>query len=189
MSSRYKKNRLNLDADETCLTSANCFVKREVFKKAGNFNISLYPGEDPEFFSRVKANKIRIGYSPDIIVYHRRRNSFFLFCRQIYKYGKVRMIKEKLNRTRVNPIFLIPSFFLIYLAALPFIYYMISKILILPLLVYLTANILFSFMISIRKDPYAFPLLIVLFFAIHLSYGIGILSYFYTMFFKRKKQI
>ena len=176
MSSRYKKNKLNLNADETSLTSANCFVRKKVFDIVGGFNPLLYPGEDPEFFSRVKKHNIKIAYSPDLIVYHKRRNSFFLFCKQIYKYGKVRIVKEKLNRTFVNPIFIIPSLFVVYIILLPFLYG-ISKISILPLIIYLILNILFSFGISLEKEPYAFPLLFVLFFATHISYGLGMLSY------------
>ena len=187
MSHRYKKGKLNLNADETLLTSANCFVRKEVFKKAGNFNPILYPGEDPEFFSRVKANNIKIAYSPDLIIYHKRRNNLYLFCKQIYKYGKVRLIKEKLNKTLVNPVFIIPLLFFIYILTLPFLY-SINSVFILPLVFYLTLNILFSFKISIEKEPYAFPLLIILFFAIHLSYGLGMLSYLFIVIFSQKEK-
>ena len=179
MSTRYKKNKINLNADETCITSANCFVRREVFNKAGFFSPALYPGEDPEFFSRVKKNNVKIAYSPDLIVYHKRRNSFSSFCKQIYKYGKVRMIKEKLNKTLVDPVFVIPSLFVVYLILLPFLY-SFFKILIIPFILYLVLNILFSFKIALEKEPYAFPLLIILFFAMHISYGLGMLAYIFS---------
>src|SRR3989344_8388993 len=51
MANRYKRGKLSLDADELSLTSANVFVKKEVFKKLEGFDPRLWPGEDPEFFS------------------------------------------------------------------------------------------------------------------------------------------
>src|SRR3989344_6244138 len=77
MANRYRKGKLNLDADELSLTSANCFVKKNVFKKIKGFDSRLWPGEDPEFFSRVKDNGFKIAYSPNLIIYHRRRNNLF----------------------------------------------------------------------------------------------------------------
>ena len=56
MSNRYKKGKLNLDADESSITSAICFVRKDVFKKIKGFNPILFPGEDPEFFGRAKKN-------------------------------------------------------------------------------------------------------------------------------------
>ena len=187
MSTRYKKNKLNLDTDETSLTSANCFARKDVFDKVGNFNPILYPGEDPEFFGRVKKNNIKIAYSPDLIVYHKRRNNFFSFCKQIYNYGRVRLTKEKLNKTFVNPIFIMPLLFVFYLILLP-ILYIKFKILIFPLLLYFILNMLFSFKISLEKEPYAFPLLMILFFAMHISYGLGMLSHFFSKSRKVQKQ-
>ena len=59
MSKRYKVGKLDLNADENSLTSANCFARRSVFKKIDSFNVKLYPGEDPEFFARAKKNRTK----------------------------------------------------------------------------------------------------------------------------------
>ena len=53
LSSRYSQKNVNLDADETALTSANLFCKKFVFKKI-NFDTKLFPGEDPKIYRRCK---------------------------------------------------------------------------------------------------------------------------------------
>ncbi|MAG47630.1 hypothetical protein CL617_03415 [archaeon] len=176
MSSRYTKQKLNLNADEKSITSANCFIRKNIIKDVGYFNTNLYPGEDPEFFSRAKNKGFKIAYSPNLIIYHKRRNTFFSFLKQIYKYGKVRLQKENINKSIVNPVFLIPSIFFIYVITLP-LTYQLSSLFVLPLILYIIINILFSFIISFKNEPYAFPLIFILFFSIHLSYGLGMLIY------------
>ena len=49
MANRYNKGKLNLDADEKMLTSANMFLRKKVFNVIDGFDSRLYPGEDPEF--------------------------------------------------------------------------------------------------------------------------------------------
>src|SRR3989344_7895011 len=75
MSKRYKIGKLDFDADENSLTSANCFVRKNVFKKINGFNVKLFPGEDPEFFAMAKKNGFKIAYAPNVVIYHRRRAS------------------------------------------------------------------------------------------------------------------
>lgn len=172
MSKRYKKSKLNLNANEKNITSAICFIKKEVFKKAGYFNPKLFPGEDPEFFSRAKKAGFKIAYSPTIKIYHRRRPNLFSFIKQIFNYGKVRRSVSK----KIGPEFYIPSLFVIYLILLPF----LPSIFLLPLYFYIIIDILFSIYLSIKNlsltalilIPFMFPI-------IHISYGIGMIYSFF----------
>jgi len=177
MSNRYKKGKLNLDADESSITSAICFVRKEVFKKIKGFNPILYPGEDPEFFGRAKKKGIKIAYNPNLIVYHKRRSTPFGFCKQIFRYGRVRMLKEKLNKTKINPVFLMPAGFTLYFLFLPALI-SIHKIFLIPIIIYFSIVILVSLIISLRKNLLALPFLPIIFFLLHFSYGLGMLSYF-----------
>lgn len=176
MRNRYKKGKLNLDADETWITSAICFVRKKVFKKLKGFNPILYPGEDPEFFGRAKKSGIKIAYNPDLMIYHKRRSTLTGFCKQIFRYGKVRMLKERLNKTKIKPIFLLPAVFTLYIILSP-ILISISNIFLIPILIYILINFLVSLWISLRNNVFALPLLIVLFFLQHFSYGLGMLYY------------
>lgn len=177
ISNRYAGRRLVLNADETMLTSANLFCRKKVFKKI-KFNPDLFPGEDPDFINQAGKNNFKIAYSPDLIVYHRRRNSLKGMVKQVYSYGKTRPEKESFFKTLKMPFFIVPSLFLIYLAVL-IILFLINRInflILLPLIFYIILNISFSIADSaINKNFPAFFALPVIYLAIHLSYGAGFL--------------
>ena len=175
MANRYKRGKLNLNADELSLTSANCFVKKDVFKKIKGFDSRLWPGEDPEFFSRAKENKFKIAYNPDLVMYHRRRPDLFSLLKQHYKYGKVRLKKEAINKKLVNPIIIIPSIFALYTVSLP-ILLAFSKYFFLPVLLHLIIDIIVAFFIALKKNILYLPFLPIVFFSIHFSYGLGMLA-------------
>ena len=171
MSNRYKRGKLNLNAGENDLTSANMFVRADAFKKIGGFNEKLYPGEDPEFLARAKKKGFRIAYSPDLIVYHRRRATLMGFIQQFFSYGYVRLKKEKICKTKARPTFYIPMLFALYVCSLPFIS-MFSNLVFVPLLIYFVLAMGFS----IRDKPYTL-LLPILFFVLHFFYGLGMMEY------------
>jgi GT2 family glycosyltransferase len=177
MSNRYKKGKLNLNADENSLTSANMFVRAKDFKKIGGFNEELFPGEDPEFLARAKLKGINIAYSPEIIIYHRRRSNLSGFTKQFFNYGKVRLSKEKFAGTKLNIVFLAPLFFTVYTLFLP-VLAILSKYCFIPLAAYFAI----AFLISIPKifKNLSYPLLLpFLYFLTHFSYGLGML---YSLF-------
>ena len=120
---RYKKGKLNLDADSNYLTSANCFIRKTSFKKIGDFKTDLYPGEDIEFFERAKLNGFKLAYNPDLVIYHKRRRNPYLFSKQIFNYGMVVFSRVRKYNQRLNPLLLVPSFFVSYLVLLPFLYF------------------------------------------------------------------
>ena len=83
LSNRYKKGKENLDADESCITSASLACKKKVAKKIV-FDKRLFPGEDPKFIDDCKKAGFRIAYTPEIYVWHRRRSSFAKLAKQIF---------------------------------------------------------------------------------------------------------
>lgn len=178
MASRYiTKGKINLNADEDNLTSAICFVRKDVFSKIGYFNTKLYPGEDPEFFRRAKKNGFGIGYSPNLYVYHRRRRDLKSFCKQTRCFGRVRIKKDKINQDKTKIVFMIPSILLIYLIISPALIY-INKLFVIPLLMYLTYILFSSVYISIKnKNLPAVFLIPIISIAMHLSYGLGLIEY------------
>ncbi len=191
MANRYSGNKKNLDADETMLTSANMFCKKEVFDKV-KFNPLLFPGEDPDFISRAKKNGFKVAYDPEIIVYHKRRESMKDLAKQIYNYGKTRPKKETLLETLKMPFFIVPSLFLIYLVVLVFIAGLNASVtgsvigsvsmrtfnflLFFPLMLYGIINFLFSAWNSFsNKNFLALFVLPFVYLLIHLNYGAGFL--------------
>ena len=193
LSNRYSINKESLNTDETALTSANLICKKKVVEKV-KFDEKLFPGEDPKFVADVKKQGFKIAYSPEIMVYHKRRPNFNSFVKQIFNYGKTRPEKESFFETLKKPFFLIPSLFFIYLVLL------IGSVLInppitgnvvnienytqsnfrflwsLPLKLYILLIILFSFYDSIKnKDIKAIFVLPFIYPTIHLSYGAGMI--------------
>ncbi|MCW8965857.1 MAG: glycosyltransferase [Candidatus Pacearchaeota archaeon] len=189
-SSRYKRNKLNLNTDEKSLTSANLFVKKEVMDKI-KFDPSLWPGEDPKFIEDAKKEKFKVAYSPDLIMYHMRRPTPRQMMKQIFNYGRVRPVKESFFETLKKPQFIVPSFAIIY--ALSYFIaiilnpqlisglifnnlFSINFLLVLPFVLYAFLVILFSFYESIKhKDLKAIFILPFVYFMIHMSYGFGII--------------
>lgn len=174
MANRYKKGKLNLDADELSLTSANVFIKKNVFKKIKGFDERLWPGEDPEFFSRAKKNNFKIAYSPELIIYHRRRSNLFSLLKQHYKYGNVRLKKEAINKNFVNPVMIIPGVFALYTIFLQ-ILILISKDFFFPIKLHLIIDIFMGIYIGLKNNILFIPFLPFVFFLIHFSYGMGML--------------
>lgn len=178
MSQRYKKGKLNLDADEMSLTSANCCVKKKVFDKVDDFNPKFFPGEDPEIFDRIKSAGFKMAFNPELVIYHRRRADIKGFLKQFYRYGKVRLKKEKSVGGKPNFVFFIPSLFTLYLFGLPLSYF--SSFYLIPLGIYFLIAILFSIFIGVKKRSLSgFLFVPFVFFLMHISYGLGLISYFF----------
>lgn len=185
LSNRYSGEKEKLDADETALTSANLLCKKEVIKKV-QFDPRLFPGEDPKFIEDAKKQGFKVAYSPNIILYHRRRASIKDLIKQIFNYGKVRPAKESFIETIKKPFFLAPSLFVLYLLILiSFSFINFSKILFLPLLFYISLAIFFSIFDSAKnKDYKAILFLPFIYPIIHISYGIGMICGFIKKVFK-----
>ena len=118
VSSRYNTKKENLNADEKHITTANLICRKSVIKKI-KFDEKLYPGEDPQFIVDAKKNGFKVAYSPNIIVYQRRRDNLLGLAKQIFYYGTARPKKENFATTLTMPSFLVPSVFIIYIALLP----------------------------------------------------------------------
>ena len=184
MGTRYSLKELNLNADETMLTSANLFCRKEVMKKI-QFDTKLFPGEDPKFIEDAKKEGFNVAYSPDLILYHKRRETIRAMIKQISSYGRTRTDKESFFQTLKKPFFLIPLLFCAYLSlVLVFIILEFLKsnlipnfILFFPLGLYLILDLFFSFYESVKnKNILAVFLLIFIFPLIHISYGVGMIK-------------
>jgi len=173
MAKRYKKSKFSLNATENYVTTANFFIKKDVFKKF-YFDEKIWPGEDTKFFLQLIQNNYKIAYSPDIYIYHKRRQNFKDLAKQHYKYGYVmKYLNKRLGFNFKTLIFLSPSIWFIYTLLSPLLY-ILNKIFILPLIIYLALIVINSIYLSIKK-PLALLLFPLIFLTIHYSYGLGFL--------------
>jgi GT2 family glycosyltransferase len=180
---RYKKSKINLAADERDLTSANMFCKKKIFENT-LFNPEFWPGEDPTFFNECIETGLKLVYSPDIIIYHKRRGTLNRLAKQIFNYGYVRPKIKKIKKTeKASILFAIPSIFLLYIILFPMLYN-INKFLIIPLYIYLILVLFLSIVGAIKeKNIFGILLIPIIFITIHLSYGLG-----YLLSYSTKKQ-
>lgn len=177
MFNRYKQGRLNLDADENVLTSANLFIKKNVFDSTPGFDSKLYPGEDPELISRLKTLGFKVAYSPDLIIYHKRRPTYFSFFKQFLNYGKVSVQKEKTKSMKLGLLYFFPTLCIVYTFIFIglFIFGLINNLLLIPFIIYGAMVLLNSFYLSIKnKNILSLLLLPFIFLSIHVAYGLGV---------------
>jgi succinoglycan biosynthesis protein ExoA len=183
MSQRYKTGELNLEATEKDLTSANLVCRARVLEKV-KFDETIYPGEDPKFLSDAVRAGFQLAFSPDLVVFNRRRPTPVALAKQIYRYGKARVHIDGLRGLLCKPQFFAPALFLFYLLLLPVLARM--HWLAWTLLgLYALLAIGFSFILSLRQKnllhlivlPFVFPL-------VHISYGwgmvVGIIDYLFA---------
>ncbi len=79
------------------LSSCNCAVRREAFIKSGGFDETFpYPGGEDSFlaYNLREANQL-IKYCPDVLVYHKARDSFSDFIKWQFKRGISSLIFSK----------------------------------------------------------------------------------------------
>ncbi len=166
---RYRKTALTLKEDSTYITGAQKKKKKEVCEKI-RFDPKVYPRDDVSFVESAISHGFSIASSPNIFIYHRRRNNLRALVEQIADYARLRA-KDKL--TLSNILFAVPMLFIIYLVLLPFLCF-ISIWFLFPLALYFISTLLFSIYLSfINKDFLSLFILPFVFLAIHLSYGLG----------------
>ncbi|MBU1679196.1 MAG: glycosyltransferase family 2 protein [Bacteroidetes bacterium] len=150
--------------------------RKEVFDKVGLFNEKLVRNQDIEFNLRLKKAGGNILLVPDIISYYHARSNLKDLFKQNFWNGfwiiySTRFAKLPFSIRHLVPFAftssLLGSFILFFLYQ-PFIYlfaFIISG--------YMIANIFSSSSISLKNGLKYFPFLIISFFTLHFSYGIG----------------
>ncbi len=100
--------------------TVNLIIKKNDFNKVKGFDEKYWPGEDTILCLKLTSdlNK-KILYSPDIIVYHHRREAIIPHLQQITRYAKHRgLFAKKFPKTSLRIGYLIPSLFTLYIITL-----------------------------------------------------------------------
>lgn len=107
---RYLPEKRHEDDD---IPSVNLIVKREIFEQIGGVDSSYWPGEDTKLCLDItyKIGK-KIIYSPDVLVYHHRRELFRAHLKQSNGYARHRgYFAKRLPVTSLRVQYFIPSVF------------------------------------------------------------------------------
>jgi glycosyltransferase involved in cell wall biosynthesis len=74
--------------------SFNMGLSRKVFEKTGGYKFDRF-AEDIELSFRMKQAGFKIGLIPDAYVYHKRRTNFSQFYKQVFNFGRGRVLVGK----------------------------------------------------------------------------------------------
>jgi glycosyltransferase involved in cell wall biosynthesis len=90
--------------------SFNMGVSKQLFDATGGFG-KIHPGEDPEFVFRAWDLGFKTRFVDGAEVFHERRIRLNTFVKQIYKFGSVRVILNRMHPKYQSRLFLLPSVF------------------------------------------------------------------------------
>jgi len=90
--------------------SFNMGVSKQLFEATGGFG-KIHPGEDPEFVFRAWDLGFKTRFVEGAEVFHERRIRLNSFVKQIYKFGSVRVILNRMHPKYQSRLFLLPSLF------------------------------------------------------------------------------
>lgn len=149
--------------------------RREVFDKVGFFNEQLGRTEDNEIHYRIREAGYKICYSPDIISYQHSRSTLSAMLKQKYGNGYWVALTLKACPGCLSIYHFVPLCFVLAIiatslfaaASYPFLAYLMWGL-------YWTVAVLMSILSVRGKKKSGFELLLpLLFFLLHVSYGIG----------------
>ena len=151
--------------------------RRGVFNRVGGFNEQVPVNEDYEFNYRVRAAGGKITFSPAIRSRYIARGDLGALARQYYFYGRQKAVMLSFHPKSIRLRQLIPAFFapsLVLLGAGAFLLPPLAIILGLEVLVYAAVSAAFAGReVVARKDAGLFPALMLVFFCIHITWGVG----------------
>lgn len=171
---RIKNNKTT----ETDTVPFGCY-KKETFDKIGVFDTDLKRNQDDEFNARLIQSGGKIFLIPSIRIKYKARPDIPKIAKMFYQYAIYKpLVNKKLKHPATIRQF-IPPLFVLYLLLLIAVSLFMNQFILfalIPGMIYLTGNIFFSIKESITNNKLkVLPLLPLIFFIVHLSYGAGYL--------------
>ncbi|WP_298267841.1 glycosyltransferase family 2 protein [Geobacter sp.] len=168
---RYRRTGAVRETDDSELILCNLAFRKDLFLAAGGLDERLYPNEENELMARLRRQGLRLVHDPALAVFRSQRPNIRAFVRQLFTYGRGRAEQIHLGGGGGVSNF-VPSLFLLYLCALPF----LGGPWAIPLGGYLAAVLLSSLMEGARSGDGRVSLFLLLVYpALHLSYGAGVI--------------
>jgi len=151
--------------------------KKSTLIKLGKYDERLTRNQDIELNSRIRKNGGKIYLTPNIRSIYYCRDSIFALAKQNFNNGKWNIYTGIINSTALSLRHFIPLIFVLSIALLSILSFLgmpyAMPILALDLGSYIVANLYFTSKISIKHGIRYFFITFILFFALHISYGLG----------------
>ena len=156
--------------------SFNMGISPATFQKTGGF-AKRDMGEDVEFSLRMEKLNLKVGLITEAFVYHKRRGDFKDFFKQIFSFGRTRILLSQCDPKILKAVHFFPMIFTVGCFSIPFWYFISRPIFILSitiLLIYLLLNFMDS---SSKNKSIKVGLLSVIAVFVQLfAYGLGFIS-------------
>lgn len=168
---RYRKAGEARHTGDSELILCNLSFRREIFLSHGGLDSRLYPNEENELMDRLVGEGFYLVHDPELGVQRSQRPTWKAYVKQMLGYGRGRGEQTRISG-RIKPVAMAPSLFVVYLLLLPLLG---SWILSLPFFAYLALMLAASLQGALgARDLTLLPRLLVLFPALHLLYGVGV---------------
>lgn len=170
---RYRKEKGRLYADN--LGTVNLFIRKSTILRAGGFDGNYWPGEDTNLCERLKKKGVKLRYSPELFVYHHRRDTLIGHVKQIWRYAVYR--GTSFLKGERNYFYFLPSILLLLLIALIAISIAIDPILLLAIVIFAIAISFCAFLdFYLRSANLKVALLgLLILWPSHLAYSTGVI--------------
>lgn len=147
--------------------------RRDLFKDTGLFDTLLKRNQDDEFHYRAKSLGKRIYQSPEIKLYYYPRSSLSSLFSQYFQYGYYKPLVLKKVKSEIKIRHLAPSFFVIYVLASPFLWW-VHPATEMPLLFYVLALLFFA--VGNKLSFHGKLICLAVYPVIHFAYGLGFIK-------------
>lgn len=144
--------------------------RRNLFNEIGFFDERLIRNQDDEFHYRARSFGKKIYLSSEIRSYYYPRKTFGGLFKQYFQYGLFKPLVLRKIKSEIKVRHLIPSIFSLYIILLPFLF-LYSKFFLIPLLIYLIIDFIFTTQSrgSFKQKLFVFTIYPI----IHFAYGFG----------------
>lgn len=156
--------------------SFNMGISPETFQKTGGFT-KRDMGEDMEFSLRMEKLNLKVGLIAEAFVYHKRRGDFKDFFKQIFSFGRTRILLAQYDPKILKTVHFFPMIFTLGCLSIP-LWFLVSKPIFILSIIFLSIYILLNFMdSSLKNKSIKVGLLsIVAVFVQLFAYGLGFIS-------------
>lgn len=164
--------------------------RKNIFDKIGYFNPLLVRNQDIELNSRILQHGGKIFLTPKIISYYQSRVTIAELWKQNFNNGKWNIFTILTHRDSLSIRHFIPLLFIISIVLLAFLGFYSSiflQIFILMMIIYISLSLLFSTILSIKKGIQLLPILPIVFYTLHFSYGFGSIAGLFKINYYRRK--
>ena len=156
--------------------SFNMGISPETFQKTGGF-AKRDMGEDVEFSLRMEKLNLKVGLIAEAFVYHKRRGDFKDFFKQIFSFGRTRILLSQYDPKILKLVHFFPMIFTLGCLSIPF-WFFISKPIFMLSIIILLIYVLLNFIDSTLKNKsikVGFLSVLAVFVQL-FAYGLGFIS-------------